>query len=271
MCGKPFRQGVMEYGCGQCMPCRINRRRLWTGRIMYETHLHSAASFWTFTYDEEHVPRDRSVSVREFQSLIKRIRYFAGVPVRFYGGGEYGDQTWRPHYHCGLFGLPPDSEAVKKAWTSGFSHSGDLTPESASYLASYCTKRMTSREDPRLAGRNPEFARMSLRPGIGAGFMASVATAVKKSGGILTEDGDVFGVGRAGNRLWPFGRYLQGRLRQELGFDASTPEGVKERVQRRRVSELSEVGGIEKREAKRSQSQAVAAGRVNSSKSRKKL
>ena len=48
---------------------------------------------------------------------------------------------------------------------------GALTFESAGYVARYCTKKVTGAlADDHYKGRQPEFACMSLKPGIGSGW-----------------------------------------------------------------------------------------------------
>ena len=49
---------------------------------------------------------------------------------------------------------------------------GELTFDSAAYVARYCTKLVTGKErEAHYAGRTPEFALMSRRPGIGARWL----------------------------------------------------------------------------------------------------
>lgn len=198
---------------------------MWTGRLMLESCLHESSLFVTLTYDEEHLPNDRCVSVREFQLFIKRLRFHCGeCQVRYYGCGEYGDKTERPHYHVALFGVR-DKDCVVASWRDsagkaiGFVHIGELTPESASYLCSYVVKRQTSFGALGLKGRAPEFARMSKKPGIGYGAALEIGSAlVSKSGarGVAAE-GDVVRRFRSRNRSWPLGRYLVCAIRDAVG------------------------------------------------------
>lgn len=216
LCRKPFKIGVAEFGCGQCLPCRINRRRLWTGRLMLEATQHRAAFFATLTYAPEHYPGQ--LVPKHMQDYLKRLRVaVAPRKVRFYGVGEYGDVTQRAHYHLVLYGDLQHDEIVK-AWGLGHVHVGDLTVESAGYVASYTLKGMTAASDLRLDGRHPEFARMSLRPGIGASAMKTVAGSVlvPATGELRTVEGELPGQFRYGGKLLPFGRYLRSRLMKEL-------------------------------------------------------
>lgn len=91
------------FGCGQCLPCRVNRRRIWTHRIMLEAAQYHDNSFVTLTYDEEKLPVDLSVTPRTLQLFMKRLRKVYPNRIRYFGVGEYGDQTMRPHYHLALF------------------------------------------------------------------------------------------------------------------------------------------------------------------------
>lgn len=148
----------------------------------------------TLTYDDEHVPH--SLRKRHFQDFMRRVRYELG-PCRFYHCGEYGEQTLRPHYHAILFGLSlPDVRCVRQAesgnyyespslcglWGKGFVQLGDVTFDSAAYVAGYVTKKVTGKNakahymslDPQtgeLLQRVPEYSTMSRRPGIGAGYV----------------------------------------------------------------------------------------------------
>lgn len=232
-CAKPWRQGVAEFGCGQCKPCRINRKRLWTGRLVLESLLHEHNTFLTLTYDEDHLPDDHSVSVREIQLFLKRLRKAFGK-LRYYAVGEYGEATGRPHYHLALFGVQftdlvyetklrcYQSVMLKECWPMGSHFIGSLTPESASYIVSYVVKGMTQDNDyvrGRLQGRRPEFARMSLKPGIGGNAAERFADAYHTKGGSasLAVAGDVTPVFRFGSRRWPFGRYLLAKVRDAVG------------------------------------------------------
>lgn len=188
--------------CGRCVGCRLELARQWTVRVMHEASLSDDNSFITLTYDDEHLRSDRSLAYRDFQLFFKRLRKSVlGRRVRFYMCGEYGVSPGgglgRPHFHAAIFnwGFPDRkywrtsdagarsyrSAQLESLWTSGASELGDLTQESAAYVARYVMKKVTGdqadehyRELDEVTGeltwRVPEFTHMSLRPGIGAGW-----------------------------------------------------------------------------------------------------
>jgi len=201
--------GSVPAGCGQCMPCRINRRRLWTHRMMLESYKHAENSFLTLTYDDEHLPARGSLDPSHTQKWLKRFRKaIAPRKVRFYLVGEYGDQSQRPHYHAALFGVGPDGivvnneycsvpDIVSRTWGKGHVMLGSLTSASAQYICGYVTKKMTSKFDPRLNGRYPEFARMSRRPGIGSSWFEAYQSDIFPNGYVTSRDGIKMRVPRA--------------------------------------------------------------------------
>lgn len=228
LCTRPFVRGLNAYPCGQCMPCRINRRRLWTHRMILEARLHEHCTFVTLTYDKEHHPPDGSLRPRDLTLWLKRLRkLIAPLPLRYYACGEYGGDTWRPHYHAALFGLPSNNPVISLTWLKGFTMAAPLSPQSMAYIAGYVTKKMTQPDDSRLSGRAPEFARMSLRPGIGAHAMGTVATALMTRAGAsaVAQQGDVPMTLQHGRQSMPLGRYLRTKLREEVGVDQAAAQG----------------------------------------------
>lgn len=188
------------------MPCRLNRRRLISTRLMLESFQHEASFFVTLTFDEEHCPDE--LSVRDGQLFLKRLRRrLPPKTLRYYLVGEYGERTWRPHYHAALFGLR-EPDLVGAAWPFGHVHVGFVTPQSTAYLAGYVTKKMTSKDDFRLGGRHPEFARMSLKPGIGAGAVQALADGAREA---------LPSVIRMEGKLFPLGRYLKRKITEVYG------------------------------------------------------
>lgn len=181
--------------CGQCIGCRLERSRQWAMRCMHEAQLHQHNCFITLTYDDTHLPSDKSLDYRDFQLFVKRLRKkFGNSKIRFYMAGEYGENFGRPHFHACVFGhdfhdkklwkrtpsgsliyRSPDLEAL---WPFGYSSIGDVNFESAAYVARYIMKKITGKgasehyteldeETGEITKRKPEFNKMSLKPGIG--------------------------------------------------------------------------------------------------------
>lgn len=254
MCSAPYRVGVQEYGCGQCAPCRLNRRRLWTARLQCEARFFSSNSFVTLTYDNENVPSDGSLVPAHMRDFLKRLRRrIEPLKVRYYGVGEYGDRTERPHYHLVLFGLDA-ARVVESAWGLGRTHSGEVNEASCAYVAKYVQKAMTAKEDHRLRGRHPEFARMSLKPGIGRGIVDYIADFLFTEQGVLNviERGDVPESVRIGGKAYPLGRYLRRCLRDAAGFnDVGQPARAAFVRAIELQMELSEEGAINLRDDQR--------------------
>lgn len=243
--------------CGQCMPCRVNKKREWTHRIVLESMCHSESSFVTLTYSEENLPHDGSLKPEHLTLFLKRFRKsIAPIRVRYFAVGEYGDESQRPHYHVALFGYPPCRKGgtnprrsggccdicdrLRDEWSCGIIYSGDLSYHSAAYVAGYVTKKLTKKDDPRLAGRHPEFTRMSLRPGIGYWAMAEVASSILQHN--LEDQIDVPVALRLGGKEWPLGKYLRKALRKQIGRDEKTPQAVldQQKEELRPVWELAE-------------------------------
>lgn len=262
MCQKPYRQGVMEYGCGVCHPCLLKRKRLWTTRLMLELHKHEVSSFVTLTYDKEHLPCDLSVNVRDVQLFLKRLRSLI-IPriLRYYAVGEYGEISKRPHYHLALFGSVSADEC-RKCWPYGFVHVGSLTKQSAGYVVSYIVKYMTKKTDVRLQGRQPEFAIMSRKPGLGAGAVEDIARVITSKGGSLyvARSGDVPSVVRSEKSKMPLGRYLTRKLRESIGMDAHAPDKLVDDVARALQEKLRSEGARELHESERVQAGRRASG-----------
>lgn len=288
LCSRPFVQGMTEFGCGQCMPCRMNRRRLWTARLMLEAQKHEHSCFLTLTYSNENLPKDLSVNKRDPQLFLKLVRKWYGKPLRYYLVGEYGDRTGRPHYHMALFGFHEEkmvldrdgmiSEGlIKDCWPHGHVHFGTLTPDSAGYVVSYVVKRMTKADDPRLGGRFPEFCTMSLKPGIGATRADDMASAIRA--GVDTVTGEYYGFVEGDvpaqfvfdGKRYPLGRYLRQRLRKSFGIAVTEPLIVGELRSYRRYVDLSGAGkrGWKVREDRRVQSELQAKGVFERSQSKK--
>lgn len=181
--------------CQRCIGCRLERSRQWAIRCVCESQMHRENSFLTLTYDDDHLTyggASHGILVPEhlqrfWRALRKPLRK-RGKRIRYFACGEYGDQSNRPHYHACLFGFDfPDktlhstkdgvnlyrSDYLDSLWGHGLCVIGDVTFESAAYVARYVMKKRLGKDADTYSaqGISPEFVVMSRRPGIGSTWL----------------------------------------------------------------------------------------------------
>lgn len=112
---------VLPVPCNHCQACRIDRITMWTDRIAFEALTSpNPSSFLTLTFDEAHMPKNRSANKKVMSDFFKRLRYYSDKDFRYFYTSEYGDQTFRLHYHVCM--LNYDANDVRnvvdlsKAW-----------------------------------------------------------------------------------------------------------------------------------------------------------
>lgn len=191
--------------CGQCFGCRLERSRQWADRLSLELKNYDSNYFITLTYDDDHLPSSEivikdtgeviethSLVKEDYQKFLKRLRKAHGElypdrKIRYFGCGEYGDHTFRPHYHLIMMNMViPDlkfkqektkgdlsyryyeSEWLDNIWKNGHVMIGAATWETVAYTARYVMKKLTGKraEEYEHLGIIPEFCTMSRRPGI---------------------------------------------------------------------------------------------------------
>lgn len=191
----------IEIPCGHCLGCRLDHSRDWANRCLLEMQDHESNMFITLTYDDIHVPLSSCMDTdtgelidtltlrkRDFQLFMKRLRKKYAVnhdnKLRFFMCGEYGDKTFRPHYHAIVFGLElPDmkpykrqgdfwyytSEWLQDLWPYGYVVAAPASWETAAYTARYVVKKAYGMESDvyESLGIEKEFTLMSRMPGIG--------------------------------------------------------------------------------------------------------
>lgn len=174
---------------------------------MMELQYHDSAYFVTLTYDDDHVPRSEYVDEtsgevcesltlrkRDFQLFMKRLRRaFPNDKIRFFACGEYGSDTFRPHYHAIIFGLhlsdltvykrsPQgfiyyNSDSFNDCWSMarsdpadrlGFAVVADVDWNTCAYTARYVSKKLFGKmkEFYKAHGLEEPFSLMSRKPGI---------------------------------------------------------------------------------------------------------
>lgn len=182
--------------CGRCIGCRLERSRQWAMRCVHEASLHQENSYITLTYNSEKLPPHGTLVKKDYQDFMKRLRKrLEPKRIRYFMCGEYGEKRRRPHYHACIFGhqfsdLVLDSvnngyrlytsKFLDEVWSNGNAWVGDVTFESAAYVARYITKKITGDlafdhytqsvdiVTGEIITRLPEYTDMSRRPGIAA-------------------------------------------------------------------------------------------------------
>ncbi|AXH72227.1 MAG: replication initiator protein [Microviridae sp.] len=196
-CYYPLRLPHLEHSvpCGRCIGCRLERSRMWATRCMNEANLHRDNCFITLTYSDKNLPvglggaGNPTLWPWDLTKFFKRLRKKYGrgndgTGIRYFACGEYGTQTIRPHYHACVFNLDfadkipwqktgenilYRSESLEKIWGFGHCLIGAVTFESAAYVARYVVEKLNGPAASYYEEQSiePEFVRMSRRPGIG--------------------------------------------------------------------------------------------------------
>lgn len=157
-------------------------------RCVHEAQLHEANMFVTLTYDDKALPEGGTLIPSDLQLFHKRLHNqqlrARNKGIRYYACGEYGETNERPHYHTLIFSYSVNdlkyykttragfklytSAHLEKLWPAGMSMVGQVSFESAAYVARYVSKKITGEPaEQHYQGRHPEFGVMSRRPGIG--------------------------------------------------------------------------------------------------------
>lgn len=183
--------------CGKCPECQKDYYTSWATRGSRELLQWESSLFITLTYDEKHLPPDKSLKKKDVQDFIKRVKKrlksSKEKPIRQSYCGEYGTKTLRPHYHVILYNVDfPDKEkhyvseqghqiftsaTLRELWPFGNSEFGFATPGSIAYLYKYILKKKSRKEkekplnieiDGITYDVEHEFIESSRNPGIGA-------------------------------------------------------------------------------------------------------
>ena len=258
LCKSPFRKGYIEHGCGRCLACKVQKKKIWKTRMLLESKDHDKNSFITLTYSDEKLPKGGTLDPKDTQLFLHRLRKNLQrnnlQKVRYFLVGEYGTETQRPHYHAAIFGHACDSgtryvkgrkcecrfcEIIRKSWSInneiiGHTAVGTLEKDSIDYICGYLHKTatvdgqkimgLTNKNDPKifkwLKGRHPEFTRMSRNPGIGGNHTESFTDFLTSDQGadFVLNHGDVPSYIITNGKQTPIGRYMMDRIRKQYGF-----------------------------------------------------
>ena len=103
--------------CGHCEECNKSKARGWAYRILEEAKKYDNNFFLTFTYDDSFLPLVKNdfgimntLVKNEISKFNKKLKTYLKrknlrSDFRFYGVGEYGSKTLRPHrsLSCNIF------------------------------------------------------------------------------------------------------------------------------------------------------------------------
>lgn len=197
--------------CQKCQGCRVDYASEFSTRAYLESLQHKESCFITLTYNNENIPKNRSLNKKDFQDFFKRLRKNTGKKIRYMLCGEYGPKTLRCHGHMLCWGYRPKdlkfykknhvgdflftSEELNKIWGKGYTIIGNITYESAAYVARYVYKKSygIDKDFYKKHGREPEFILTSRRPGLATNAFTNkkIWEKIKRNMGVLipTKDG----------------------------------------------------------------------------------
>lgn len=195
--------------CGRCIGCRLERSRQWAVRCVLESKSHENNVFLTLTYSDEELVIGfvrPTLYPRHLTLFFKRLRKRFGDGIRYFACGEYGDKSHRPHYHACVFGLDFDdkilcstsggfnlyhSNILDDIWKHGYCTIGEFSFETAAYTARYIMNKHLG-DDAQYYNTHaiePEFVRMSRRPGLGSAWYDEFYNDVFPSDIMIVRDG----------------------------------------------------------------------------------
>lgn len=231
-CRKQFHNAFGSFGCGQCLVCRINKRRGLVNRLMCESYFHTQMTFITLTVDDSKVTEstgalNQVLDTSYVQSWLNRFRMrVAPTRIRYFLIGEYGPGTLRPHYHAILFGYPPCPfggsrnivyrsgtrqcrcdicTPVFDTWAVGDVSLDEFNFDSAAYVAGYVVDKINEK-------KRPGFESIRLNSD---GLGVKIVPLIVDNPDVLASD-PTFNTLSHGGKVLPMSKYLKGKIRDAL-------------------------------------------------------
>jgi len=174
--------------CGRCLYCLQSKQSNWAIRLREELKTAKSAYFLTITYNDNHV---KDCNKPEIQAFLKRLRKHhppgdTQPSLKYYLVSEYGENTFRPHYHMIIFNLPYSidnplqlkkfTRMLDKTWGMGHIEIGSCTDASIAYT----TKYIINYEDQKDMDIPEPFALMSKN--LGRSYMTPAMSKYHKQG-----------------------------------------------------------------------------------------
>lgn len=246
-----IRHDMIQVPCGKCIGCRIDYSRSWADRMTYHAIGKEDHSwFITLTYSDEYLDKlamsdnygIASLDYTHMDEFVKGLRNkFRDAQLDYYYSGEYGDASFRPHFHMILYNADITdlvffklndngdpiytSDTLSRLWKyRGFVTVSRFSWRGAAYTASYVEKKRDGRKlcEYTAVGLEPERARMSRRPGLAYEYYLENADSLWKNYG-LSVDRTVNSSGHLG-----MPRYFR-KLAEEIGVGRDAYLEAKER------------------------------------------
>lgn len=179
--------------CNKCLECKMDNAREWALRSTLHIKEEPENNwFLTITYTEKEVPKNingmNTIKKQDLTDFLNKLRahqnreWKAGrlknkPTFKYLAASEYGSRTLRPHFHLIFFGLELNdlektnkankieqqyyiSKTIDKIWNKGMHVIGEVSYDSAGYVARYTFKKQTKLDYNNLQ-IEPETLRMS--------------------------------------------------------------------------------------------------------------
>lgn len=157
--------------CGKCLKCLIKRKAQWSYRMTEEQRNSFSSCMVTLTYNNENVSfgekghcinkndhfefikslkeleSKKELSKREMVSMEEITRKANGTretgKLKYYGVSEYGDTTFRPHWHYILFNVR-DFNNIALSWGRGKVQLDECNVNTIDYVLKYMLKESSN-------------------------------------------------------------------------------------------------------------------------------
>ncbi len=157
------RYNEIQVKCRKCIACLKARTLSRALQLYCELQTTEGNSYFlTLTYDDDNIPQGNTLVKKHMVDFHKRLRKWRVKnghkgKFRFEMCAEYGEKTYRPHYHDAAFNLQIDdleiwkdegnyksytSKTMNKLWTHGRVIIIPLTLQSCLYVAQHVDKKI---------------------------------------------------------------------------------------------------------------------------------